>query len=200
MAQSITQAASDAAQYNPPMFQGERGASLISVGEENKPLIDPLLPRQQEVLILVACGLSDKEIAGELGLSPHTVTNYFSSDLGGIHQRLNTHRREEAVFMALQRKEITLEGILTRGKFNLPAYSTLKPKEAKVLERFIEFGGGVDDGNLAKSLKISYHQLERRWGNIYRKLGAGNRAQAMVFTLAVKAEKANRLTSSQPIQ
>jgi DNA-binding NarL/FixJ family response regulator len=55
-----------------------------------------LTPRQHEILILVAEGLSTKQIAAELWLSPATVRNHVAA----IMTALGTHSRLEAVAAA----------------------------------------------------------------------------------------------------
>jgi RNA polymerase sigma factor (sigma-70 family) len=55
-----------------------------------------LTPREREILRLVARGLSDKEIAADLGLSPHTVHRHISN----ILTRLNVASRAAAVASA----------------------------------------------------------------------------------------------------
>ena len=55
-----------------------------------------LTPRELEVLALLARGLTDKEIAGKLGISPHTVTNHVKM----IRQKLDADTRGAAVAKA----------------------------------------------------------------------------------------------------
>ena len=55
-----------------------------------------LTPRELEVLRLVARGMSDKEIATNLGLSAHTVHRHLSN----ILTRLNVPSRAAAVAYA----------------------------------------------------------------------------------------------------
>jgi DNA-binding CsgD family transcriptional regulator len=52
-----------------------------------------LSPREQEVLALVARGLSDREIAERLILSPHTVHRHVAN----IRQKLGSGSRAAAV-------------------------------------------------------------------------------------------------------
>jgi DNA-binding NarL/FixJ family response regulator len=48
-------------------------------------LVEPLTPREHEVLRLMAQGLIGKEIAGELSLAPNTVRSYSQSVLSKLH-------------------------------------------------------------------------------------------------------------------
>jgi len=57
-----------------------------------------LSPRELEVLKSVAAGLSDKQVAGRLGISPKTVRNHLSQ----IFSKLHAGNRVEAVINALR--------------------------------------------------------------------------------------------------
>jgi DNA-binding NarL/FixJ family response regulator len=54
--------------------------------------------RELEVLTNVAAGLSDKQVAGKLGISPKTVRNH----LGQVFAKLGAGNRVEAVINALK--------------------------------------------------------------------------------------------------
>ena len=56
-------------------------------------LLDPLKERELQVLRLIAAGLSNREIAGELFLTEGTVKSYTHQ----IYSKLGVHRRTEAV-------------------------------------------------------------------------------------------------------
>jgi DNA-binding NarL/FixJ family response regulator len=58
-----------------------------------------LTAREQEVLHLLVCGRSNKEIAGDLNITPRTVKLH----VGHILQKLNVLDRTQAVTAALQR-------------------------------------------------------------------------------------------------
>ncbi|HYH27268.1 MAG TPA: LuxR C-terminal-related transcriptional regulator [Actinomycetota bacterium] len=60
--------------------------------------VEPLTPRQLDVLRLVADGRTAAEIGAMLGLSPHTVRNY----LDRIYDRLKVRDRTSAVALALR--------------------------------------------------------------------------------------------------
>jgi len=58
--------------------------------------IDPLTPREQEVLQLVAQGKTNKEIAESLTISEHTVESHVSQ----IYQKLDVCNRVQAALWA----------------------------------------------------------------------------------------------------
>lgn len=60
--------------------------------------VSPLTPRENEVLQLIAKGLSYQRIADTLGMSPHTVTTHIKQ----IYRKLAVNSRGEAVFEAMQ--------------------------------------------------------------------------------------------------
>lgn len=65
-----------------------------------------LTPREREVLLHIADGLTDREIAEELVISPSTVQTHRSN----IMEKLNLHNRAELIKYALRRGLIDLEG------------------------------------------------------------------------------------------
>jgi len=62
-------------------------------------LLEPLTPRESEVLRLLAEGLANKEIASRLGVSEHTVKFHVASILG----KLGAASRTEAVMLGIRR-------------------------------------------------------------------------------------------------
>lgn len=68
------------------------------------PTIDGLTPRQQEVLTLIAEGLSNQEIGDRLGISVRTVERHRENIMG----RLNLHSRTELVKYAIRKGLIQL--------------------------------------------------------------------------------------------
>lgn len=67
---------------------------------------DDLSAREQEVLLHVARGLGNKEIAQAIGRSPETVKAHLES----IFSKLGARDRTHAVTLALQRGIIRLDG------------------------------------------------------------------------------------------
>jgi LuxR family transcriptional regulator, maltose regulon positive regulatory protein len=74
------------------------GVKLGSEAEEPASRSSTLTPREREIIRLVARGLSNKEIARELGLSEHTVHRH----VGNILTRLDLPSRAAAVAYAAQ--------------------------------------------------------------------------------------------------
>lgn len=66
------------------------GAGAASLGE--------LSPREQEIALAAAQGLSDKQIAGELGVRISTVRTYWAR----IRRKLHAINRTHAVCLALE--------------------------------------------------------------------------------------------------
>ncbi len=77
-----------------------------SVSPASENLIEPLTPREVEVLRLAATGLTNKAIGYRLGISDRTVQGH----LANIYGKLNVSGRTEMVARALALEIITLEG------------------------------------------------------------------------------------------
>jgi DNA-binding NarL/FixJ family response regulator len=74
-------------------------------GADRDLMIEPLTPREQDVLELLAEGLSNREIGRRLYLSEGTVRNYVSAIIGKLQANDRTH----AVIMALRRGLVSLD-------------------------------------------------------------------------------------------
>jgi len=66
--------------------------------------IEPLTPREREVLELASDGLSNRDVAAALGISEHTVKFHLAS----VYGKLGAGSRTEAVRSGLRRGLITL--------------------------------------------------------------------------------------------
>jgi DNA-binding NarL/FixJ family response regulator len=77
---------------------------LLTPDAPDAPLIEPLTPRETQVLELVADGLPNKAIAARLGIASETVKFHLGSILG----KLGASNRTDAVRVAVQRGLITL--------------------------------------------------------------------------------------------
>ncbi len=67
-------------------------------------LVEPLTPRENEVLQMLAGGLANKEIAARLAISEHTVKFHVASILG----KLGAGSRTEAVALGIRRGIVLL--------------------------------------------------------------------------------------------
>jgi DNA-binding NarL/FixJ family response regulator len=86
------------AEGDPGRVALQSGVALQSV------VIEPLTPREQQVLELLAEGLPNKAIAARLGISDQTVKFHVAS----ISAKLGATNRTEAVRLALRRGLLTL--------------------------------------------------------------------------------------------
>ena len=80
------------------VLDDELGDELIGSGPSPRALegLPPLTDREMEVLELIALGLSNREIAEELGVSAHTAKFH----IGSILTRMDAQTRTEAVVQA----------------------------------------------------------------------------------------------------
>jgi two-component system response regulator NreC len=80
-------------------------ADFISRAGEgvNKATVNGLTPREQEVLSVLAEGLSNDEIADKLTISRHTVARHREN----LMRKLNLHSRSELVKYAIRKGLIT---------------------------------------------------------------------------------------------
>ena len=69
------------------------------------PLVDELTPREREVLTLIAEGLCNKEIAGELTISEKTVKNHINN----IFSKLHLYDRSQAMLYAIRKGLVKVE-------------------------------------------------------------------------------------------
>lgn len=79
-------------------------ASALTANGEVAELLEPLTPREREVLQMLASGLGNKQIAAHLKISEHTAKFHVASILG----KLGASSRTEAVSLGLRRGLILL--------------------------------------------------------------------------------------------
>lgn len=77
---------------------------VVPTTRDEEPLLESLTPREAQVLELVADGLSNKAIAGILGISDETIKFHLGSILG----KLGASNRTDAVRIALQHGLVTI--------------------------------------------------------------------------------------------
>jgi NarL family two-component system response regulator YdfI len=81
--------------------------AMFPAGPTSRPLAEltePLTPRENEVLQMLASGLANKEIAARLAISDHTVKFHVASILG----KLGAGSRTEAVSLGIRRGLVLL--------------------------------------------------------------------------------------------
>ena len=89
------------------LHPAEADAMFPAAGAASSPLaelIEPLTPRESEVLQMLASGLANKEIATRLAISEHTVKFHVASILG----KLGAASRTEAVTLGIRRGLVLL--------------------------------------------------------------------------------------------
>jgi two-component system response regulator NreC len=77
----------------------------LSRVKEGQPAGDPLTEREREVLRLIAEGLTSKEIAARLNISPYTVERHRANAMA----KLDLHNRAELIRYAIRKGLIDLE-------------------------------------------------------------------------------------------
>lgn len=76
-----------------------RAASAVIAARTGRQPLSELTDREREILVLVACGLSNRQISVQLAISEKTV----KSHLGRLYQRLGVFDRTQAALWARSR-------------------------------------------------------------------------------------------------
>ena len=79
---------------------------METLGKSVESAVAPLTPREKEILIHIADGNSNKQIARLLNISEQTIKNHVSA----IMRKLNANDRAHAVVLAIRRGLIKIEG------------------------------------------------------------------------------------------
>ncbi len=78
---------------------------FAALPDKSSPILDALTPREQEVLTLIARGLSNREIALRLSISEKTVKNHINN----IFSKLHVRDRTQAVLYAIRKGWVKIE-------------------------------------------------------------------------------------------
>lgn len=78
---------------------------METLGKSVESAVAPLTPREKEILIHIADGNSNKQIARLLNISEQTIKNHVSA----IMRKLNANDRAHAVVLAIRRGLIKIE-------------------------------------------------------------------------------------------
>jgi len=89
---------------SPALLQSILERPPVFALEEGDPIVDPLTPREREVLQLAAEGLANKQIALSLEISEHTVKFHLSS----LYTKLGVTSRTEAIRAGARRGWVVL--------------------------------------------------------------------------------------------
>jgi DNA-binding NarL/FixJ family response regulator len=89
---------------SPVLLQNLLDRQPFAMMDEGDSIIDPLTPREREVLQLAAEGLANKQIALSLGISEHTVKFHLSS----LYTKLGATSRTEAIRAGARRGWVVL--------------------------------------------------------------------------------------------
>ena len=81
-----------------------RPVARPALDSQDEPIIEPLTPREEDVLHLLVEGLSNKEIGARLHLTEGTIKNYVSN----VIAKLQANDRTHAVVTALRRGLVNL--------------------------------------------------------------------------------------------
>jgi DNA-binding NarL/FixJ family response regulator len=160
-------------------------------------VLDPrrLTPREEGVAALAAIGRSNKEIAGELGVTQSTVATLLAGALSklGLSSRTmlpmfwrDLHGRAWAVSDA----EAPL--IALSHQDDPESFSTLTPAERAVALALLR---GLSDRNIAQARNSSRHTVSKHVTAIYKKLGVSSRvelAYKLSLTHAALSEASQR--------
>jgi len=90
-----------------PVIAGRVIRRVVTPAASDGKTVDPLSEREMEILKLAAKGISNKDIAEKLFLSPRTVQVH----LGNIFNKLGVASRTEAVLYGLKRGWLSLEDL-----------------------------------------------------------------------------------------
>lgn len=83
-------------------------SEVANVMGSTEDVTESLSPREREVLLCAARGLSSKEVAGKLFISERTVQTHLAS----VYDKLGAHNKTEAMLLALKHGLMTLEELL----------------------------------------------------------------------------------------
>jgi DNA-binding NarL/FixJ family response regulator len=160
-------------------------------------VLDPrrLTPREEGVVALAAIGRSNKEIAGELGVTQSTVATLLAGALAklglasrtmlplfwrDLHGRAWAVSNAEAPLIALSHHD------------DPKSFSTLTPAERAVALALLR---GLSDRNIAQARNSSRHTVSKHVTAIYKKLGVNSRvelAYKLSLTHAALSDQSSR--------
>lgn len=139
--------------------------------ERNKTLLSK---RQLEILELAAQGLSRKQIARKLGISPYTVDKHlYSKEFPeGIFSRLKVHSRRGAVVETISRGFINPEKLFSKEQ--IERCRLLSPRQRQTLSLLANPSlpnVRLESIEVGDEMGISSRTVKNSLTKVYRKLG-----------------------------
>ena len=131
-----------------------------------------LTSREREVLALVGAGLSSREIAQSLGISPLTVRKHRANMLAALSLQSAAALRSHAS-QATQARHPAENEV---RQASLASLQALTQREREVARHLTD---GNTSKQIGKSLGISDLTVRKHRENIFRKLGIGSSVQLM---------------------
>lgn len=151
-----------------------------------------LPPRQKEIINLLAQGYSQKEIAGELGISFHTVSthihkpDYYKGQRTPLLQRFNAKTTSQVIAQGYLHGLIDVENAWK--DLDLSKYETLSEREKDVFNTVTDLQSiGMGMRDVAQELGISTRTIIIHNNAIYKKLEIKNKNHAVTFRFAQMA-------------
>lgn len=142
-----------------------------------------LSPRQLQILGLVAMGNEAPEIGKQLGITNTTV----KVTSAVAREKVDAPTLGAAVVLAVRQGQLNLESLIPKN-YNFDRFQTLTPRQKEVLDVLFSHEGYITMRGVASELTYSVDNIKKHLRNIYKVLGARNRAQLLVLCLAAKKE------------
>lgn len=139
----------------------------------------PLSPRQSEVIILAAMGMSRSQIGRELEISPGTVTNHKRV----VWMKLGVNSTTEAICRLIDEDKIDFTKIIPDG-FDSTTIDGLLEAEKRVLEAMTEDKGRNSQKQIAHNLGIPIRKIKTHSSAIFKKTGIRNKQNAIALVHA----------------
>jgi two-component system nitrate/nitrite response regulator NarL len=165
-------------------------ANLPVVRATNRKGLDLLSARERQVIQCLASGMTNREIAHSLGLSPHTVKNY----LFRIFDKLGVSSRTELLYLTMSNSQPEPEN--SAGKTNGRFSTLLEAAEAGLPSaqlQLAEFCGQNDHGHSDPvSAYMWYLLAEKTAASMHKQIQEGKRNLTQAMSPHERAEAEHR--------
>lgn len=166
------------ARMRPTRGQPFIGGRRASSGQREPQRAGPPTARQLEVLAWLVDGLSNKEIASLMGITPAGVKKHIEA----LMRRYGVTRRTALVRAAMKSSvdAPAIPLVALRFDFSPSARFDLTPQQCRVLELAAD---GLKDKEISQVTRISEQTVRLHFANIRQRLCATNRAQAVAIAI-----------------